>query len=87
MSSVEVLRTERSWIQKTPGVCGGDACIRNTRIAVWLVVQALQLGASEQDLLNYFVTPLTEADIDAAKRYYEAHHDEIEDTIRADAEA
>ncbi len=25
-------------IQKTPNVCGGDACIRNTRIRVWLIV-------------------------------------------------
>ncbi len=25
---------KKSWVQKTPGVCGGDACIRNTRITV-----------------------------------------------------
>ena len=30
-----VLQGEKSWIQKTPGVIGGDACIRNTRIAVF----------------------------------------------------
>ena len=33
-----------SWIQKTPGVIGGDACIRNTRIAVWMLVEAKRLG-------------------------------------------
>ncbi|MBY0527748.1 MAG: DUF433 domain-containing protein [Gemmataceae bacterium] len=27
--------TKESWVQKTPNVCGGDACIRNTRITVW----------------------------------------------------
>ncbi len=25
---------ETSWVQKTDNVCGGDACIRNTRIRV-----------------------------------------------------
>lgn len=25
-------------IKKTPGVCGGDACIGNTRIPVWSLV-------------------------------------------------
>ena len=35
-----------SWIQKTPDVIGGDACIRNTRIAVWMLVDARNLGMS-----------------------------------------
>jgi uncharacterized protein (DUF433 family) len=87
MSGVEVLRTEQSRIQKTPGVCGGDACVRYTRIPVWSVIRATQLGASGQHLLNYFVTPLTAADVDAAKRYYEANRDEIERTIVEDEEA
>ncbi len=34
-------------IQKTPGVCGGDACIRNTRIMVWLLVSLKRQGASD----------------------------------------
>src|SRR5712692_2863160 len=38
MLSIEVLRTEDSWIQKTPDICGGDACIRNTRLPVWSLV-------------------------------------------------
>jgi hypothetical protein len=29
---------DKSWVQKTPGVCGGRACIRNTRITVWGLV-------------------------------------------------
>lgn len=59
MNSTELLRTEHSWIQKTPGICGGDACIRKTRIPVWTLVAARRLGASDADLLHYFVTPLT----------------------------
>jgi hypothetical protein len=27
-----------SWIEKTPGVCGGDACVRKTGITVWGLV-------------------------------------------------
>jgi len=27
-------------ITKTPGVCGGDACVEGTRIPVWVLVQA-----------------------------------------------
>lgn len=30
MSQVE----SKSWPQKRPNVCGGDACIRNTRITI-----------------------------------------------------
>ena len=31
-------------IEKTPGVCGGDPCIRQTRIPVWLLEQLRRLG-------------------------------------------
>lgn len=34
-------------IEKTPGVMGGDACIRQTRIPVWLLVSLRQQGASD----------------------------------------
>ena len=34
----------QSWVQETPGVCGGRACIRNTRITVWGVVNSRRLG-------------------------------------------
>ncbi len=39
-------------IEKTPEICGGDACIANTRIPVWVIVQARNLGSSEIDLLR-----------------------------------
>ncbi len=87
MSSIEVLRTEESWIQRTPDVCGGDACIRDTRIPVWSVVAAQRGSASESDLLTYFVTPLSPADIQAARAYFEQHPEEIEKDIRLNEEA
>jgi len=82
-----VLRTENSWIQKTPGVCGGDACIRNTRIPVWSVIAARRLGASDTDLLHHFVTPLSAADLEAASAYFTLHPKEIEEEIRLNEEA
>jgi uncharacterized protein (DUF433 family) len=43
-------------VRKTPAVCGGDACIRGTRIMVWLLVDLKQQGASDQEILE--VVPL-----------------------------
>ena len=38
----------------TPGVCGGQARIRNTRIPVWTLVAYRQQGAPDEELLaNY----------------------------------
>ena len=39
-------------IEKTPGVMGGDACIRKTRIPVWLLVSLREQGATEAYLLE-----------------------------------
>ena len=87
MASIEVLRTQQSWIQKTPGVCGGDACIRDTRVPVWSLVAARRLGVSDEELLHYFVTPLSPADLHAAWAYYEQHPEEIDLEIRLNEEA
>jgi uncharacterized protein (DUF433 family) len=87
MSATEVLRTEHSWIQKTPGVCGGDACIRTTRVPVWSLVVARKHGASDADLLNYFVTPLTPEDVQAAWSYYAQFPTEIDRASREHQEA
>jgi uncharacterized protein (DUF433 family) len=85
--STEVLRAGESWIQKSAEVNGGEACVRNTRVPVWSVVRALQLGASETELLNYFVVPLTPADVEAARAYHEQNRAEIEEQIRLNEEA
>jgi uncharacterized protein (DUF433 family) len=41
-------------IEKTPGVCGGDACIANTRIPVWSLVNDRYLGMSDAQILKTF---------------------------------
>ncbi len=86
MPSVEVLRTDRSWIQKTPDVCGGDACIRNTRITVWGLVQRRKLGLSDEEILHR-VRGLAAADLAIAWNYHEGHREEIEQAIRENEEA
>ena len=39
-------------ITKTPGVCGGDACIRGHRIPVWGLVRYRQLEMSDAGILD-----------------------------------
>ena len=67
-------------IDKTLGVCGGDACIRHTRIPVWALVQLRQLGTDEADLLQTYPT-LTADDLVNAWSYYQSHTEEIEQQI------
>jgi uncharacterized protein (DUF433 family) len=61
------LKTTSSWVQKTPGVCGGRACVRNTRITVWGLVNSRRLGAPDEQLLEN-VVGLTPDDLRAAWR-------------------
>jgi uncharacterized protein (DUF433 family) len=72
-------------IRKTPGVCGGDACIRDTRIMVWLLVAFEQSGMIDQDLLAAYPS-LCLADLHAAREYYRLHPEEIDDAIRLNEE-
>jgi uncharacterized protein (DUF433 family) len=67
-------------IESIPGVCGGEPCIVRTRIPVWLLVQARQLGTSEADLLRAYPT-LRAQDLANAWSYYRVHRAEIEQQI------
>jgi len=73
-------------IESTPGVCGGEACIARTRIPVWLLERARQLGSSEGDLLRAYPT-LRAQDLVNAWAYVEKHRDELERQIRENEEA
>ncbi len=68
-------------IESTPGVLGGEARIVRTRIPVWVLVQARQLGATEADLLRSYPTLRVE-DLTNAWAYVRTHPDEIEQQIR-----
>lgn len=69
-------------IEKTPGVCGGSACIVRTRIPVWLLVEAQNAGATEAKLLNSFPS-LRAEDLINAWAYYRANKEEIDAEIAA----
>ncbi len=73
-------------IRKTPGVLGGDACVGDRRIAVWMLVQAKQLGLSDEQLRNDYEPQLTQAELDATLDYYEKHREEIDQAIRDNEE-
>jgi uncharacterized protein (DUF433 family) len=64
-------------IRKTAGVCGGDACIRNSRIMVWLLVAERRAEKKDQEILRSHPT-LTEQDLDAAWKYASQNPEEIE---------
>jgi uncharacterized protein (DUF433 family) len=67
-------------IEKTPGVCGGDACITGTRIPVWSLVNSKKLGLTDGQLLDAYPS-LSREDIRNAWNYYAANKTEIEELI------
>ncbi len=73
------------FIRHTDGVVGGDACVRDTRIPVWTLVQLKKLGRTEAELRTDF-PGLTQDDLDAVWAYYRDHMDEIENAIATAAE-
>ncbi len=77
-------------IEKTPGVRGGKACIEGTRIAVVDIVLLHKRGYTTEEMLGYYLRPLTPAQVHSALVYYYDHPDEIEayfeDSHKATAE-
>lgn len=77
--------TTETVIRKTPGVMGGEACVRETRITVWVLVGYRKLGVTDSRLREFY-PGLTQTDLDAAWAYYGDHAAEIEDAIRRNEE-
>lgn len=75
-----------SAINKTAGVCGGEACIRATRHTVSGLVEWRQLGLTNPQILERH-PDLTMSDLEAAWEYYANNRTEIDDAIRANREA
>jgi len=73
-------------IGKTPNVMGGDACIRDTRIPVWLLISYRRLGLSEAKLLENY-PDLSATDLANAWAYAAIYPSEIEIAIRKQDEA
>jgi uncharacterized protein (DUF433 family) len=73
-------------ITKVPGVCGGEACIVNTRIPIWVLVEARELGYSNADLLASY-PQISESSLADAWIYAESHIDEILSAIQRNQSA
>jgi len=83
-AGADALASDR--IYRTPGVCGGEACVGMTRIAVWMLEEARRAGLGDLDLLKDYPT-LSVLDLEAAWQYVETHRMEIEDAIRRNQQA
>jgi len=86
---VDRLIVGNGFITKTPGVCGGRARIRNTRIPVWAVVQtSWGLPSSLRPAASQAHYPeLTDDDVHNAWAYYLAHQAEVNQDIKDNEEA
>lgn len=69
-------------IEKNEDVMGGAACVRQTRIPVWLLEQARRQGVSETDLLRNY-PQLSANDPANAWDYVGLNNTEIEEAIFA----
>ncbi|MBE9175617.1 DUF433 domain-containing protein [Synechocystis salina LEGE 06155] len=72
-------------IKKTPGVCGGHACIRDTRIAAWTIISLINQGSTDGELIADF-PGLTVFDLLTIKEYYQSHQQEIDNLIYCQGE-
>jgi uncharacterized protein (DUF433 family) len=73
---------DRQHISKTPGVCGGRACIAGHRIRVQdIVVWHEMRGYCPDEIVDMF-PGITLADVFSALAYYFDNRQEIEDEFR-----
>jgi uncharacterized protein (DUF433 family) len=80
------LETPWQGISKTHGVMGGKACIRDTRIPVWLLVSYRRMGLTEAQLLDNYPS-LTAIDLVNSWSYNSANSEEIDRAIVQQEEA
>lgn len=77
-------------ITRDPEVRGGKPCIDGTRLAVVDIALLHMRGYQPEEMLNYYMRPLTLAQVHSALAYYFDHREEIdsyfEDSEQAAAE-
>ncbi len=78
--------TTQTRITRRPHPDGIEACIRDTNINVWGLVEWHRLGRTDEEILTS-IQGLTPEDLAAAWEYYEQHPDEIEAFIRRNGKA
>lgn len=73
-------------ITRTPGVCGGKACIAGHRVRVLdIVVWHEHQGMTPDEIVSHVPT-ISLADVHAALAYYFDHIEEIQQEMRAERE-
>ena len=80
------MTTATSWITPRAHPDGVEACIRDTNINVWGLVECRRSGWSDARILTRFAG-LTSEDLEAAWEYAAAHAGEIDAFIRRNREA
>ena len=75
-----------SWITRRPHPDGEEACVRDTNINVWGLVERRRRGLNDSRILES-IQGLTPADLEAAWAYYADHREEIDEAIRRNAAA
>ena len=78
MSAISLIALK---IQKTPGVCGGRACVGDTRIPVWTLISFFQQGATDEDMIRAYPA-LTVDHLNLVREYYKVHRAKIDRDIR-----
>ncbi|MBI3649437.1 MAG: DUF433 domain-containing protein [Acidobacteria bacterium] len=76
--------TER--ITRTPGICGGKACIAGSRIRVMDIMIWYEHQGMTPDEIVFQFPGLTLSDVHIALAYYYDHLEEIRDDIRRNDE-
>lgn len=74
-----------SWIAQNSDRCGGDACVRDTRIPVWILANSRRLGMTDSQILGAYPT-LNSFDLESVWEYVARHSQEIERAIRENEE-
>lgn len=75
------MRLAATWIEKNSNRAGGDACVRDTRIPVWVLVNYRRLGANDTDILRFYPS-ISASDLEAAWEYAASNESEIAEAIR-----
>jgi uncharacterized protein (DUF433 family) len=65
-------------ITRDPEVRGGKPCIDGTRLAVVDIALLHTRGYQPEEMLNYYMRPLTLAQVHSALAYYFDHSEEID---------
>lgn len=73
-----VAKVTYAHITKNPKVCGGSACIDNTRIRVIDIVQAHREGHTAEQIQDLFALKLSLAQVYSALAYADENSAEIE---------